>query len=355
MTSKTVVSIVGDDFYINGEPTYEGRVWRGHRIEGLLMNSRMVQGVFDDLNPATRSRWDYPDGKWDAERNTDRFVEAMPIWRRAGLLSFTVNFQGGSPEGYSKTQPWHNSAFEADGSLRGDYAGRMGRILDAADELGMAPIVGLFYFGQDHRLDGDAAVMRACDEVTEFLVERGDRHVLVEIGNEVNLRMYTQPLIKAERCHELIERVQARSEGKVDSPAGRLLASTSYSGNVVPEDHIIAAGDFVLPHGNSVKQPERIREMVKLIRESKVYRGQPIVFNEDDHYEFDQPDNNMLAAIGEHASWGFFDYRRAGEPFEEGYQSVPTDWGISSERKRAFFGYLAEVTGGMLVDELSDE
>lgn len=38
--STTVVSIRGDQFVINDKPTYEGRSWNGHRIEGLLMNSR---------------------------------------------------------------------------------------------------------------------------------------------------------------------------------------------------------------------------------------------------------------------------------------------------------------------------
>ena len=51
---KTEVSIVGDAFHINGQPTYAGRTWNGHKIEGLLLNSRMVQGIFDDLNPETR-------------------------------------------------------------------------------------------------------------------------------------------------------------------------------------------------------------------------------------------------------------------------------------------------------------
>ncbi len=46
--SKTVVTIQGDRFLINGQPTYKGRTWQGHKIEGLLMNSRMVQGVYDD-------------------------------------------------------------------------------------------------------------------------------------------------------------------------------------------------------------------------------------------------------------------------------------------------------------------
>ena len=72
------IAIKGDQFLINGRPTYEGRRWRGMRIQGLLMNSRMVQGIFDDLNPDTRSRWAYPDtGRWDADRNTREFIAAI--------------------------------------------------------------------------------------------------------------------------------------------------------------------------------------------------------------------------------------------------------------------------------------
>jgi hypothetical protein len=97
---RTQVTIEGEQFHLNGRPTYEGRTWKGKKIEGLLMNSRMVQGVFDDLNPATVSQWAYADtGRWDAERNTREFLAAMPEWRRHGLLAFTINFQGGSPQG----------------------------------------------------------------------------------------------------------------------------------------------------------------------------------------------------------------------------------------------------------------
>jgi len=39
---KTEVGIVGDAFHINGQPTYAGRFWNGHKVEGLLFNSRMV-------------------------------------------------------------------------------------------------------------------------------------------------------------------------------------------------------------------------------------------------------------------------------------------------------------------------
>ena len=120
VATKTVVSVDGRQFAVNGHPTYEHRSYDGMTVQGLLFNSRMVQGVFDDRNPATRGRWAYPDGPWDAERNTREFIAAMPLWKNRGLLAFTINLQGGSPEGYSRSQPWVNSAFETDGRLRPD-------------------------------------------------------------------------------------------------------------------------------------------------------------------------------------------------------------------------------------------
>jgi hypothetical protein len=49
--------------------------------------------------------------------------------------------------------------------------------------------------------------------------------------------------------------------------------------------------------------------------------------------------------VSEYASWGYFDFRMKDEGFDEGYQSVPVNWGISSERKLGFFRLLAEMTG----------
>jgi hypothetical protein len=337
---RTAVTITGDEFHLNGRPTYEGRRWNGHRIQGLLMNSRMVQGIFDDRNPETVSRWAYPDtGRWDPDRNTREFVAAMPEWRRHGLLGFTINLQGGSPTGYSTDQPWHNSAIEADGSLRADYLVRLERILDRADELGMAVILGIFYFGQDQRLTDEAAVVRAVDNTTTWILDRGWRHVLIEINNECNVR-YDHAILRPERVHELIERLKRTSRG-----GRRLLVSTSYGGGTIPGANVVAASDFLLLHGNGVADPNRIADMVRRTRQVPGYRPMPIVFNEDDHFDFEKPLNNFTAAVGEYASWGYFDYRMKGEGFDEGYQSVPVNWGLSSARKRGVFTLMREITG----------
>lgn len=333
----TSVRIVGDKFHINGEPTYKGRIWNGKSLEGLLLNSRMVQATFDDRNPETRDRWAYPDTQtWDADRNTREFIAAMPEWRRQGLLAITVNLQGGSPQGYSKDQPWHNSAYNADGSLDPAYLQRMGLVLDKADELGMVVILGLFYFGQDERLADEAAVQRGVDHALDWLQTRGDRHVLVEINNECNVK-YDHAILKPNRVHELINRAKRHP--------GMFYAGTSYGGGKVPEESVVRASDFLLLHGNGVSKPERIAEMVRQARQVPGYRPMPILFNEDDHFEFDQPTNNFTAAVSEFASWGYFDFRKPGEGFDEGYQSVPVNWGIRSDRKRGFFRLVQEMTG----------
>lgn len=341
MKRHTEVTIQGEKFFINGQPTYPGRTWQSYPIEGLLLNTRMVQATFDDLNPETREYWAYPDtGKWDPERNNREFLAMLPTYRDHGVLAFTINLQGGSPRGYSiETQPWNNSAITSEGDLRPDYMQRFERVIDRADELGMVVILGIFYFGQDRRMKDEAAICRAVDHTIDWIFDHDYRNVIIEVNNECNVR-YTHPILKPERVHELIERVKAHTrDGR------RLLVSTSYGGGTVPLPNVVKNSDFLLIHGNGVSDPARIAEMVRQTRQVEGYRPMPILFNEDDHFNFDQPINNLTAAISEYASWGYFDYRMQGEGFDEGYQSLPVNWEISSERKRGFFQKVKEITG----------
>lgn len=337
---STSVEIKGEQFYVNGKLTYEGRNWDGYKIEGLLMNSRMVQGIFDDLNDTTVYKWKYPDtGKWDADRNTNEFVNNMEEWHSYGLLSFTINMQGGSPMGYSSQQPWINSAYYEDGSLRDDYLKRLAKILDKANEIGMVPILGLFYFGQDQNLSDENAVVNAVNNVIDWLIKKEYRNILIEINNECNVR-YDHEILQPHRVHELIEMVK-----KKENNGFRYYTGTSYGGGFIPLENVVKASDFILIHGNGVSDPDYISTMVDSTRRVAGYTPKPILFNEDDHFDFEKADNNFVSAVKSYASWGYFDYRMAGEKFEDGYQSVPVDWSINSDRKKQFFKLLKEITG----------
>ena len=340
-TPQTVVTIQGEKFLINGIPTYQGRSWNGYPVEGLLMNSRMVQGIFDDLNPETAGRWAYEDTqKWDPDRNTDEFVKAMDSWYAHGLLAFTINMQGGSPLGYGN-KGWINSALDFKGELRPKYMARLKRILDKAKNISMVAILGLFYNDQEDLLEDEAAVLRAVDNTIDWLFANDYRNVIIEVNNECNLK-YRHEILQPKRVHEVIERIQSKEQN-----GHRFLVGTSYSGRQIPRENVVGIADFLLIHGNGVKDPTLIPEMVTKTKKVKGYTPKPILFNEDDHFDFDKPVNHLVLAVKAYASWGYFDYRKKGEGYENGFQSVPVNWEISSPRKKGFFGKLKEITGGL--------
>jgi hypothetical protein len=339
-SERTRVSIKDTSFLINGELTYKGRFWNNARIEGLLLNSRMVQGIFDDLNPETRSRFAYPDTKtWDPDRNTNEFISHMKDWHDNGLLAFTLNLQGGSPFGYGNGE-WVNSAYDETGELRPAYMQRLRKILDKADDLGMVVILGYFYFGQDQNLKDENAVINATDNITNWIIDNEYKNILVEINNECNIE-YDHPILQPDRVDELIRRVQESGKGEQ-----RLMVSASFGGGTVPSPNVVSASDFILLHGNGLDRSSEIRDLIEKTRKVGNAATKPLLFNEDDHYNFISDTCNFVTAVRDYVSWGYFDYRMDGEGFESGYQSVPVDWGINSERKKSFFRKLEEITMG---------
>ncbi|WP_341224557.1 hypothetical protein [uncultured Arcticibacterium sp.] len=334
---STKVSITGNQFLINDELTYKGREWEGQKIEGLLFNSRMVQGIFDDTNPETQDNFVYPDTKtWDADRNTNEFIAAMSDWKAHGLSAFTLNLQGGSPLGYGN-KGWINTTFDSKGELKADYMARLERILNKADELNMVVILGYFYFGQDQFLDDEAAVINAVDNITKWILEHGYTNILVELNNESNIQ-YDHEILKVARVHELIKRVQ-----DTEINGNRLLVSTSFGGGTVPSQKVADVSDFILIHGNGVKTQTKMLSFIERVKDV-VKTPKPIVINEDDHFNFESDTCNFVTATKQYVSWGYFDFRMKDEGFENGFQSVPVDWAISSERKKSFFNKMKEIT-----------
>ncbi|MBN1250174.1 MAG: hypothetical protein JXC32_21095 [Anaerolineae bacterium] len=350
---KTNVQIDGTKFLINGQPTYAGLGHLGRPIEGLLFNSRMVQAIFDDENPDTVGNWRYPDtGRWDPDRNTDEFCAMLPEYRRYGLLGVTVGLQGGGaiylPEIYDH---YVNSAFRPDGSLKPAYMDRLARILAAADEAGIVVIVNYFYWKQVQKMAGEAAIRRAAEEATNWLLETGYGNILVDVYNE-----FTQGdgLTQSARIHELIEVVQHMTlNGR------RLLAGASVMpGNLLVDGRWQQVQDFYLPHGNDA-WPKKLRYELQQVKASKAFLAnpRPILINEDSMYV-----NNLEAAVDEYASWGFYiqgygcggwdhgryEWTQHGREttYEAltGYQTVPVNWSINTGLKRAFFYRLAEIT-----------
>ena len=102
--SRTSISIENENFLINGKPLQEKIKFQNISIEGLLMNSRMANAIFDDANPFTKHLWIYPDTKkWNPERNTDELIQMLKIYLNNGLKCININLQGASPLGYYRS------------------------------------------------------------------------------------------------------------------------------------------------------------------------------------------------------------------------------------------------------------
>lgn len=268
----TRVSIRDGQWYINGRV-----ICPGTRAEGLLMNVRMVNSVFED-----RSRADF-----DAEANTDRFLAHVPDYAAHGVRAFTICLQGGMP-GYEGAI---NSAFNPDGSLRESYLGRVRRVIEACDREGLVVLLGCFYQRQDQVLKDDAAVRRALVNVVNWLGRNGFQNVVLEIANEFDHRGFDHPILRSiEGERELIRLAKKTAPG--------LLVSTSGLGHGRYPDRLAELADFILIHFNGTEVediPDRIAALKK--------HGKPIVCNEDNK----QGETAARAArlsVDNGASWG---------------------------------------------------
>jgi CubicO group peptidase (beta-lactamase class C family) len=272
----TKVSIVDGKWRLNGEVTY-----RGAKAEGLLMNVRMVNAVFEDANDKTRPK------RFDPEANTEAFIKKIPDYVASGVRAFTLNLQGGDP-GYEGAV---NSAFEPDGSLQASYLKRIGRVIAACDRNGAVVILGCYYQRQDQILKDEHAVRAGVVHVAKWIKDSGFSNVVLEIANEFGHDGFDHPLLKTAPGQVELIRLAKKT-------APDLLVSTSGLGHGRVPNEVAQAGDFILPHFNNTKV-EDIPDRVAALRK----HGKPIVANEDDKVG-EQGAKAAEVCVANGVSWG---------------------------------------------------
>ena len=340
---KTKISIKGEDFYINDKLTYESA--SDLSVRGLLLNSRMIQGIFDDYNESTVKYWYYPDSNsYDPMRNTKEFVGNMSIWRSYNLLAFTLGLQGGrptkdKPNDNSLPQPWMVSAFDfKNANLDLKYMQRLQMILSKADDLGMIVILQFFYFGQVGHFDNyqnNTLIYKSMDNIIEWLLNTSYKNIMIDIANECNGKGYPGTILSPNNGS------MANTIKYVKNKLGtRFMVGTSFTGGAIPPNDIIDASDIILLHGNG-QSPQKITEMVNKTRSSDGYKtkSKPILFTEDWNTDTLSSSNNMKSAIEMHASWGFMTTCNSTDSgdYIRFYQCPPVAWDLDTDIKKNFF------------------
>lgn len=283
---QTAVSIAGDKWYFNGQIINPGST-----AEGLLMNVRMVNTVFEDRS----GEIDKLVPGFDPDENTDNFISRIPEYVGSGVNAFTICLQGGLP-GYEGAI---NTAFNSDGTIRDDYMNRVDRVIRACDENSAVVILSLFYQRQHSHhsaLTGRESIMNATRNTVEWLRDKGYTNVVLEIANEYRHGGYRnwqdgEWLMSEEGQVELIELAK--------SVYPELLVSTSGMGNGRFHELLAGASDFLLIHFNDTP----IDDIPSRIGDVKKY-GKPIVCNEDDKYEKEGAASQALSVLNG-CSWGY--------------------------------------------------
>jgi len=335
-TGHTTVAIEGTRFLVNGELTSPGKP-----AEGMLLNTRMAQGIFDDENSATAVEWRYPDTHtWDPQRNTSELVAMLPTYAQHGIRLITVGLQGGcpstSPPCPGDDHAWIVSAFKADGSLKAAWMNRLNQVITAADHNGIVVMVQFFYHGQNQRVnDPDTTIAQkaAVNNITDWLVNGGYTNVLVETANECDAG-FSDYLDGGNCANEVnvIKQVQDRS-------GGRLKVSVSWKGGEQPSDEVLKQEDFVLLHGNGINGTQ-LQALIESTKKSSGYKAKPapIVVNEDS-----TSIANLDASVASGVSWGYLDTGQ--NNYVDGFQRVPVNWSINTDTKKAFFAETLKLAG----------
>jgi hypothetical protein len=272
-TTQTRIEVKKDRWYLNGSLTYPST-----QAEGLLMNVRMVNAVFED-----KIRFGF-----DADDNTKEFIKKIPEYVEHGVRAFTISLQGGFP-GYEGAI---NSAFNPDGSLRRSYLRRVKRVIEACDRNRAAIILSCYYQRQDQILRDEKAVRKGVMNTVRWLEKSGYTNVVLEIANEFNHSGFDHPILKQSESQVELLRLAKKTWPE-------LLVSTSGLGNGRLPDNVCRASDFLLIHFNGTK----LDDIPKRIDALKKY-GKPLVCNEDQKYG-EQAAEAARLSVEHGASWGF--------------------------------------------------
>lgn len=249
-SAGTQVTLSDCRWHLNGKVTAAGSP-----AEGLLMNVRMVNAVFED-----RNRKDF-----DAKANTDEFIQQLPVYVSQGVSAFTVGLQGGMPN-YEGAL---NSAFEPDGTLRAEYMERVRSVITACDAAGAVVILSCFYQRQDQVLKDEDAIRAAVVNVARWLREQRFTNVIVEITNEYGHGGFQHELLRQHNGQvELIKLFKKNAPG--------FLVSTSSTKSGYGNESVAEVGDFILTHLNNLPTT-KFGEHFRALRKC----GKAIVCNED--------------------------------------------------------------------------
>jgi hypothetical protein len=265
------------------QKTYSSGEYR-IQARGKLMNIRLVQALYHDEWLTSKS--------FDPDANTDAVIAALDFYKAHGVLMINVSLQGGQAGydhmiygldrsngyRYGPEKGTHVSAFRPDGSLKAEWLRRLDRLLSAADKRGMVVNLMYFYQGQDELFESTEAIHQAARNITNWLIEKKYRNVIIDIANEWDLPgdRWDFASYIPENILQLIQQTRDCFQRRRADYA--LPISASSDGRMNYPESFLASVDLVLLHGNG-RTPLQKSQRATSVKNWE----RPILMTEDDN------------------------------------------------------------------------
>lgn len=257
--------------------TYDGGPYRG-KTKGALLLVNAVHGLFDDAWLTERD--------FDPDANTDALIAALDLYKAHGALGVFVSLQGSDrpyPESSGiarsgraedgKAKGSRVSAFLPNGDLDPAWMARLERLLTATDKRGM--IVCLTYFTpvQDEALESDQAIVTAARNMTQWLIDKDFRNVIVNIADRWDAQgMWDHgDFVQRNVANLIVDNRDLFNHAEFTLPIG------AAGGEALSYPNSLAkVCDVVLVHGNGADRAEKIRAIGSLSEYER-----PVILLED--------------------------------------------------------------------------
>jgi hypothetical protein len=344
-----------DHFYMRTSPgslwkeTYSDPQYRG-KARGKLMAVSMEQALFDD-------EW-LTEAPFDPEKNTAQAIAALDLYKQHGVLAVTVSLQGTDPgydqrvNGIARKQDAKFgkqggalvSAYNPDGSLKAKWMARLEKLLHAADQRGMIVCLIYFHSGQDEVLESKQAVLNAAANITDWLIAKNFRNVIINVAEEWNLEgdTWDHDQFIPRRIANIVDYVRDRfHDADFLPPIG-----ASAGGNMAYPASLARLCDMVLIHGNGQSSQDKIAR----IQEFEDYDRPVWVTYDNNGHEptLENLDRELTSAeimFRNTAGWGYVPWALALQfPFDylPAESSAFTDGTPLELRQRAYFRAVLE-------------
>lgn len=321
---NTLVSIKKDKVYFNDKI-----INPGSPAEGLLMNVRMVNSVFEDRGEESSKL----PANFDPMTNTNKFISKIPEYIASGVNAFTICLQGGM----TAYEGAVNTAFNPDGSIREEYLQRVEMVIRACDSNNAAVILSCFYQRQHSHfsaLTGKESIKKAVENTVLWIKEKEFTNVLLEISNEYRHGGFNN-WTDGEWIRSEEGQVELMKIAKTLHPT--LLVSTSGMGDGRFQESLALAADFILIHFNTTS----LEEYEKRIEEVKLY-AKPVICNEDDKIH-ELGANALATSVLNGVGWGFMHMRKN--------QHIPFEFDGTSDDPHVYNMMKNITTPGYVIDE----